>query len=210
MLPAISYSFVPPRPYSWLSGFFRLFAQKAEAIDLPQCIAAIEAGDEAAFRELYLFTRKDVFNYCVKLSRSAQAADEITQNVYLAFWNQRDRLQHIQDIKPYLLGMAARYTWQWFAEVADRRRIIELNDTVNAFDIPYEEAVIDKLAVRQLVEKCLEQLPPRQQQVFRMIKLEGFSYEETAASLSISEKTVSANLQEAMKKVKKYLPALTR
>lgn len=53
--------------------------------------------------------------------------------------------------------------------------------------------------VSELVSKTLEILPERTREIFRLNRQEGLKYREIAVRLSISEKTVEANMGKALK-----------
>jgi RNA polymerase sigma-70 factor (ECF subfamily) len=166
---------------------------------------AIAAGDKPSFEQFYENTSHEVYSYCLKLSRSKQVTEEIMQQAYIAFWQQRERNANLLYPKAYLIRICSRMIWKWFAQDARRRRVVELNENVNAFHIPYEEAPIEVKEIRQLLEEAISTLPPKQQQIFRMNKLEGLSYQEIMAETGISYKGVDRSLYLSMIKVRKYL-----
>ena len=53
--------------------------------------------------------------------------------------------------------------------------------------------------VSQLISDTIENLPERTREIFRLNRQEGLKYREIAERLSISEKTVEANMGKALK-----------
>jgi len=71
-----------------------------------------------------------------------------------------------------------------------------------------EEIVLNE-ELRHEIEKSIKELPERCRLIFLMAKEEGLKYREIAEILSISEKTVNAQMVTAIKRIgetlKKYL-----
>lgn len=59
--------------------------------------------------------------------------------------------------------------------------------------------------IREVVNRTLEELPEKPAQIFRMSRYEGLKYREIAEKLSISIKTVEANMGKALKIFRKNL-----
>ena len=60
---------------------------------------------------------------------------------------------------------------------------------------------------KQLLEKVLEEMPPKCREVFTMSKLQKMKYKEIAAHLDISEKTVENHIGKAIKIIRAYIAA---
>ena len=56
-----------------------------------------------------------------------------------------------------------------------------------------------------LNKRMVGELPPRQQEVFKMSRDEHLTYKEIATRLNISEKTVERHINEAIKFLKKNI-----
>ena len=59
--------------------------------------------------------------------------------------------------------------------------------------------------IREVVNRTLNELPDKPAQIFRMSRYEGLKYREIAEKLSISIKTVEANMGKALKIFRKNL-----
>lgn len=68
-----------------------------------------------------------------------------------------------------------------------------------AYDAPDPSQQIQLDEVSELISLTLENLPDRTREIFRMNRQEGLKYREIAKKLSISEKTVEANMGKALK-----------
>ncbi len=67
------------------------------------------------------------------------------------------------------------------------------------------EELLEVKEIREVVNRTLEELPEKPAQIFRMSRYEGLKYREIAEKLSISIKTVEANMGKALKIFRKNL-----
>ena len=59
--------------------------------------------------------------------------------------------------------------------------------------------------LKEFIKRMVGELPPRQQEVFKMSRDEHLTYKEIATRLNISEKTVERHINEAIKFLKKNI-----
>ena len=68
---------------------------------------------------------------------------------------------------------------------------------------PQEEMEYQEL--RHLIDATLARMPERRLRIFRMHRMEGKKYAEIASQLSLSVKTVEAEMTKALKALKKEI-----
>ena len=74
----------------------------------------VRSGENAAFDEIYNRYSDSLFYTAHPMVKSAEIAEEITQDTFMLFWIKRETLQ-IQALKPYL---AATLRYQVFRYLA--------------------------------------------------------------------------------------------
>ena len=67
-------------------------------------IARIRAGDEAAYESLYLEYHESLWRFAYTLVRSAEIAEELIQDIFLALWRDRARWRVTTSIRLWLYG----------------------------------------------------------------------------------------------------------
>ena len=75
----------------------------------------------------------------------------------------------------------------------------------NPGSVTEPEELLEVKEIREVVNKTLNELPEKPAQIFRMSRYEGLKYREIAEKLSISIKTVEANMGKALKIFRKNL-----
>ena len=66
--------------------------------------ARIRAGDEAAYESLYLEYHESLWRFAYTLVRSAEIAEELVQDIFLALWRDRTKWRVTTSIRLWLYG----------------------------------------------------------------------------------------------------------
>lgn len=172
-----------------------------------ELLILIAKGDEAAFARLVKKYWKHIYSQALSYLKSTQAAEEITQDVFMRLWNARHQLPAVEKVDSYLYIVCRNCVLN-----ALRKRLRSPENTV-APDMAEELLQPDKqLEYREYYEKFLrliELLPDKRKQVFKMSRLEGRSHEEIASSLGIHKDTVAQYIVKAVNFLRTRLPENT-
>ena len=81
-------------------------------------------------------------------------------------------------------------------------KLTVLSAAMDYYDMEDELSAAD---LKEFIKRMVGELPPRQQEVFKMSRDEHLTYKEIATRLNISEKTVERHINEAIKFLKKNI-----
>ena len=136
-----------------------------------------------------------VYTQAITYLKSAEQAQEITQDVFIKIWEGRNRLSEIENFSDYLF-------------IISRNQVISAlrkkGENLLAVPDELEEPLLrpdSQLHYKESYNKILhliEQLPPTRKKVFTMSRLEGKSYDEIGAMLSISRNGVKDHIVKAL------------
>jgi len=172
-----------------------------------QLIKEVAAGSSLAFTTLFELYKNKIFTIAFRITRSVPVAEEIVQDVFVKLWLHRERLADVAYFRAYLFTSARNETFTALKKAAKHPTFMfGLTDVEHFIDTENEtspEAADNKV----MLQKAIERLPPQQAIVFRMIKLEGFSREETAEKLRLSPATVKVHLALALRSVRAFCMA---
>lgn len=159
------------------------------------------ANDEKdAFEQFYQQTRPHIYRYIFHRTKDQTTALDLTQEVFIKFWDARTKLAQVTNSYAYLKTIAHNHLASHF-KAMDKQQFIQINSDSNLTDIPCpEDTDLDDL--HALVHALIEQLPERQRQVFRLCKISGLKRAQVAIKLGITEHTVKEHLKEAMKTIR--------
>ena len=132
--------------------------------------------------------------------------EDIVQECFITVWNNG---KYELDEKEFLAYMvkSVKNNCISFLRKQDSNTV-SLDDNLNhAVCADVIDEVDEDLATDEKLERILSVLPPKCKEVFLLSKLHGLKYQEIAAKLSISEKTVENQMGKALKLIREQLKA---
>jgi RNA polymerase sigma-70 factor (ECF subfamily) len=168
-------------------------------------LCRLKQGDEPAFEALYWQYSAWVYNFFKSILYDPATAEDLTQNLFLKLWEKRDDIEPDEHFEAYLFTIARNMARK---EVSNRQRREQLKDSLaasgNEADTSLEQQ-IEADSLQAYVNGLVEQLPPACRQIYRLSRVEQLSNKEIAQQLSLSEKTVEAQLHRALRFLKQKL-----
>jgi RNA polymerase sigma-70 factor (ECF subfamily) len=163
--------------------------------------------------ELYLERRADLVRFFTMRLRSAPAAEDLVQDIYVRL-SGLENPGEIQNPMAYLYRLGSNLMLDRLrGERRTGRRDAAWMDSqtsrVGAEEVssePSAEAVVAARQRLQLLTAALSELGPQTQRVFRMHKFEGMSHPQVAAELGISRSAVEKHMMAALKHLLARLP----
>jgi len=177
---------------------------KQNAIEDNLLLAQIFAGDERAFNQMYYQTNKNIYNAVMAYVKNEHIAIELVQQVYVKFWNNRQKLKDVNSLKDYLFIIAKNLTLDHFKKMTKETKFfaeltLRESDAINTTDEKIEQIEYDKL-----LQNAIGQLPPQQKEAWLLVNEQELSYAETAVKMNISKLTVKRHLELSRKSVRDY------
>src|ERR1700691_536863 len=177
-----------------------MIASKSTIQDLQHRIGRMD--DQQAYKELYTSLYAYLFNFARTIVPSRETAEEIVSDVFIRLWERRKELEKIENLKVYLY-VATRNIAFNYLDKQKRNSTNSIDDVEAEFtsiDFDPEQLLItaDMLA---LIQKAIDQLPPKCKVIFKLIKDDGLKYREAAEVLGLSVKTVENQLAIALEKI---------
>jgi len=183
-----------------------------------QFLESLRRGDAAAFERLVNERSGDVYALLYRLTADAEEARDLTQETFLRAFQSISRFRGEANLKTWLYRIAinqARNRWRWW-----RRRRRDATVSLDGSDRPDEQALTGRLRNEAAVDPEQETLAHEREQQLREALLglrrsyreavilrdvEGFSYEEIAATLQINIGTVKSRLSRGRLELRKKL-----
>jgi len=154
-----------------------------------ELILLLKQGSKDAFTALYKQYWKQVYNFSRLYLTSADAAEEVVQEVFIKIWETREFLREDDHFKGLLFIITRNLIFN-----RHRKNVNEDFYKVTvlaALEEPYDvEEEIDAHNLQEYIDRLIDELPPRRREIFNLSRKEQKSYKEIALLLNISEKTV--------------------
>jgi RNA polymerase sigma-70 factor, ECF subfamily len=173
----------------------------------------VQQGDIKAFDFLFNSYYAMLCVYAKDLLKIPQIAEEIVQDVFLKFWNNRSALSVKTSVKGYLYKMVHNHCLNYIRDHSTQKTIKEysiedIKSRLDLLETDTSNSVLDDLLSDQIeddLNEAIDSLPEQSRKIFCMCRFQGLSYSEAANQLNISVSTVKTLMLRSMEKLKEKL-----
>ena len=171
----------------------------------------LEASDNSAFEQIFQTYHSKLFAFARRFVKDKESAHQIIMDVFLNLWNQHEKIELINNTESYLIVCTRNQCLNYLRSKKDKLKYYSETDLklieyeLNFYQSPQ---IIDNLFTEKLQEeldKAILKLPPQQQIVFKLSRLDGLSSAEIAQKLGLSKRTVETHIYAALKFLKENL-----
>ncbi|WP_170164483.1 RNA polymerase sigma factor [Sinomicrobium pectinilyticum] len=171
-------------------------------------LSDFKKGDKKALERIYRKYYQRIYFLALHFTRAPVEAEDLVHDIFLKFYNTRDRLSDSVTVEAQLVRIARFFILDTLKKKKHLLSADELSlPESREFPETGEEAEIFK-AQRQKLLHAIEQLPGRCKEIFTLYKIEGLTRTEIADYKKISVKTVENQISKANKILKKELGVL--
>lgn len=181
-------------------------------INEKEIIERVLGGDTEAFSELVTRYEKTVYNLAQRMVGDRSDAADMAQEAFVKAWTNLPSYRGESRFSAWLYRITTNVCLD-FLRHKSRRPQVSLStsddDEERQLDIPDPKSMPEELLMKKLgmeaVHRGLERLPPKHRQILVMRELDGLSYSEIAAQLSLEEGTVKSRIFRARKNLCAFL-----
>ena len=166
-----------------------------------------EKGDKDAFEKIFRAYYKRLHGFARSYVTSWEEAEDIVQSVFLKIWDQRSSWDPPGRVRHYLFTAVRN---EALNTIRHQQVVKEKEGELGRIFTELKTATPDSedpetKALRKDIERGIDQLPPRCQQIFMLNRRSGLTYEEIADFLDISINTVGTQMGRALKSLRNHL-----
>jgi RNA polymerase sigma-70 factor, ECF subfamily len=175
-----------------------------DLVEDAELIKRLRAADECALELLMTRHRARVLSTTLRILRTHQEAEEVTQDVFLALWQHPDRFDAAKgQLITWLLIVARSRALDLLRHVkAKARRENELTNDQSAHDGSFWISRPDQ---DLMIHEAVSRLPAQQETVIRGAYFDGYALCEIAARQSVPLGTVKGRVRFALKRLRSEL-----
>ena len=167
-----------------------------------ELLVALRKGSQEAYAEVYSRFRNPVYNFLHALTRSKEAAEDISHNVFLNVWENRNKIEPEQGIHRYLFAVAKKMALHYF-----RHKKVESTHSQYVWIQAVQHIVPEEFLFAKesylLVEAAILKMPRIRRKIFEMCYKKGLDYEQIAKELDMNKATVANHLSHARNDIRK-------
>ena len=173
--------------------------QRAVVIDQ---VRRAQAGDQAAFREIYHQELGRVYALCLRLAGDRTEAEELTQDVFVRAWERLASFRGESAFSSWLHRLAVNTVLEARRKRRRREARVLVVEDPAVLERPGVEA---RPGLRIDLERAIATLPEGAREVFLLHDVEGYGHAEIAGLCGIAEGTSKAQLFRARRLLRKAL-----
>jgi RNA polymerase sigma-70 factor (ECF subfamily) len=164
-------------------------------------IAAIAAGDEAAFNEIHARYYQRIANFTRRITRCAELTAEITNDTLWAIWRGAPDFRGGSKVSTWILGIACHIGRKALQRTSRHEELIrDCNAITDESDSESDD--------REWLGAALVQLSVEQRTALELFYHFGHSCEEIAERVHCPANTVKTRMHHGRRKLRRLLPRL--
>jgi RNA polymerase sigma-70 factor (ECF subfamily) len=189
--------FVPPGVYS-VQEIPRLLSGAQNPPGDAALLGGIATGDIEAFQAFYGRHAGRVLSYARQLSRQGDAAEDVTQEVFVAVWRRAASYRPERgDVTGWLYTITRNKLVDLWRRRGETAELCELDERLAGAAEPGDL----NLSIRQ----ALSRVAPDQRRAIEMAYFGGLTYEETARRLELPLGTLKSRIRSGLKTLRSLL-----
>ena len=180
-------------------------AQPFDGAIIDRCLG----GDEAAWEQVVARFKRKVFHIAYKFTGRHDAAEDLTQEVFLKVFKSLDKFHRDADFSTWLSSVARNYCIDHY-RASRREKEVVVEDLV-AFDLAPASSgsnphrALEDRDRRSFLRSGLDSLPEKLREAVVLRDLQGLSYQEMAERLELPEGTVKSRINRGREELTRLL-----
>ncbi len=168
-------------------------------------ILRLIGGDEDAFCELYATYKNRLIYFAMRFLKSREYAEDVFQDASTVVWQSRRFINPDASFSSYLYTIMRNRILNQLRNAANEEKLKEsiLSQALDYTEDTKREVMLNDL--KSLISHALQQLTPRQREIFEMSREAQLSHKEIADKLGISVNTVQEHISISLKLIRTYL-----
>jgi RNA polymerase sigma-70 factor (ECF subfamily) len=167
--------------------------------DLEPIISECNAGNPKAQAKLYHLYAPKMYGVCLRYARDAAEAEDFLQEGFIKVFANLKSFRNEGSFE----GWVRRIMINVSLEKIRKQHIMYPVEDVSIYDsVNFSDDVVSRISANDLL-KLIQTLPPRYRLVFNLYVIEGFTHQEIAKEMSITEGTSKSNLARAREIMKR-------
>jgi RNA polymerase sigma-70 factor (family 1) len=155
-------------------------------------------GDQDAFTVIFNTYYKDLVLFAMNFTRIPEIAEEIVQDTFVRFWDERRTITIDRSLKSWLLRCVQNRCIDWIRQKKIRKKYNdEVATTLETFEYNTDNYVINS-ELEDIFKIALGKLSPEVYEAYCLSRNKGLKYKDIAAKQKVSERTVEVRIGKAL------------
>jgi len=151
-----------------------------------------------------------LFYYVLKLTENEDTAKDIVQECFIRVWENIEKIDTASPILPLLITYIKNLLRDEYRKNKNYKHLlVQVGEEMK--DISSRPTAEDSLALKdreKQLNTSLQQLSEKRKHIFSMVRLQGLSHKEVAASMNVSVADVKKQMRLSLQHLKKVMNVL--
>jgi RNA polymerase sigma-70 factor, ECF subfamily len=170
----------------------------------------IRAGDESVFEGLFREHYGVLCGFARKFVVDSAVAEELVQDLFVQLWERREALQPEVSLRSYLFTAVRNGCLNHLKHLGIREQHQNHSQHLPSAYAADPLEVMEHEELNARIHLAIAALPDRCGEIFKMSRFDGLKYDEIAAQLQLSPRTVEVQIGKALRILREslsdYLP----
>ena len=161
-----------------------------------------QAGRTEAFEQLYRENVGRVYGLCLRMTRDASQAEDLTQEAFIRAWRKLNSFRGDSAFSTWLHRLTVNIVLTHLRAQSQRAGRVIFTDDLSVFEKEGKKPVTRE---RIDLEQAIGRLPDGARRVFVLYEIEGYRHDEIGEMMGIATGTSKAQLHRARKMLRETL-----
>lgn len=162
-------------------------------INLEETISKCASGDQKAYKALYEHFAPKMYGVCLRYSKDATEAEDNLQEGFIRVFTKINQFGFKGSFEGWMRRIMVNTSLEKFRK---NNQLYPVEDMTAFESVQFAEDTLSTISASDLL-KIIQGLPPRYKMVFNLYAIEGYSHQEIAKLMNITEGTSKSNLSRA-------------
>lgn len=162
----------------------------------PATVDALRRGEDRAYAAVIQTLQGPIYRFLLRLTRDASAAEDLTQETFLAVWQGIGSFRGGAAFATWVFGIAYRQHLRW----RDKRSVatVPLDEDRDEVQMPGPSLAVEEEEEQERIRRAVYSLPDPYREATALVYMEGLSHREAAEVLDVPVGTVKSRLHGAL------------
>ena len=170
--------------------------------ELANIIKACLKGDRKSQKQFYLMFANRLYGLCLRYSKNEDEAKDLLQEGFIKIFENLKQYKHKGSLEGWMRRIIINTAMERFRK-SSNFLLFDNEAKMESVQVRYQH-IVEDLNTKDLL-KMVQSLSPQYRTVFNLYAIEGYSHQEIAQKLNITEGTSKSNLSRARDMLKKKI-----
>ena len=166
--------------------------------DQQRLIQGLKDGDKKAFEEIYRLYYPPLCFYCRRYVGDMEDAKEIVQGLFLKIWIKRNELEINTSVKSYLYRAVQNHALNYLQQQKIKQKYLIDKEQFPVNQSENGQLKLEEEELKKVIKSAILKLPEKRRKIFELSRFEDMKYSQIAEHLTISVKTVEAQMSKSL------------